>query len=87
MLNNLKRIYLEKGDFLRCGRVIERLKILLPADPHQKRDLGLCQVQLLRYGAAIDNLKQYLELVPGASDAQAISKILNQATTMVAKWN
>ncbi|QVL30684.1 tetratricopeptide repeat protein [Telmatocola sphagniphila] len=87
MLNNLKGIYLEKGDFLRCGRVIERLKILLPADPHQKRDLGLCQVQLLRYGAAIDNLKQYLELVPGASDAQAISKILNQATSMVAKWN
>src|SRR5262245_20169598 len=42
MLTNLKAIYLRTGDFVRAARVIARLAQLLPADPTQRRDLGVC---------------------------------------------
>src|SRR6266849_5315379 len=41
LLNNLKAVYLGQKDFTRAVRVLERLRQLDPADPLQRRDLGI----------------------------------------------
>jgi regulator of sirC expression with transglutaminase-like and TPR domain len=87
MLNNLKGTYLRDGDFRRGIRVIERLQRLNPADPHQKRDLGVCLLQAEQPGKAIDHLMAYLTSVPTAEDAATVRRLLTKARSQVARWN
>jgi regulator of sirC expression with transglutaminase-like and TPR domain len=87
MLNNLKGVYLRQGDFARAVRVIERLRLLLPGDPLQRRDLGASLLRAGRHGKAIDHLRAYLEALPGAEDADTVRKLLDQARAAVAQWN
>jgi regulator of sirC expression with transglutaminase-like and TPR domain len=87
MLNNLKGIHLDKEDYLRCARIIERLSALLPNDASQKRDLGLCLAQIERHGQAINYLREYLLADPTANDAGAVQKVIMKITAEIAKWN
>jgi len=87
MLTNLKAVYLKDGDFARSARVIERLIQLDPADPVQRRDLGVSLIHAGKPGRAIDHLGFYLEKVPGADDAEAVREFLRDAKTAVARWN
>ncbi len=64
LLTNLKGVYLAQGDFARGARVIERLCLLQPNEPLQKRDLGASLLQAEQPGRAIDPLQAYLTAVP-----------------------
>ena len=87
MLTNLKSVYLKDGDFARAVRVIGRLVQLDPADPLQRRDLGVSLVHAGKPGRAIDHLRFYLARVPDADDAAAVRDFLTAATREVARWN
>jgi len=87
MLTNLKGVYLRQNDFGRAVRVIERLCLLSPADPLQRRDLGASLLHAGQPGKAIDPLQAYLEMEANAEDADAVKKLLAQARGAVAKWN
>ncbi len=87
MLNNLKGIYLQSSDFSRAVRVIERMRVLSPDDPSQRRDLGVALVRAGRHGPAIDHLGAYLALFPEGEDAQLVKDVLQSAKNEVAKWN
>src|SRR5262249_10034374 len=87
MLGNLKGIYLQKEDFGRAVRVMERLRQLNPRDLIQRRDLGVCYVRLAKPGKAIDHLAAYLSALPKAEDAETVSALLKQARRVVADMN
>ena len=87
MLTNLKGVYLRGGDFRRAARVIGRLSQLAPGDPLQRRDLGATLLRAGQPGQAIGHLEAYLAAVPGAEDAGAVRKLLDQARAAVAQWN
>lgn len=87
LLTNLKGNYLKAGDFPRAARVMERLVALDPADPVQRRDLGVSLIHAGKPGRAIDHLKLYLDHAPAADDADTVRTFLNDATRDVAKWN
>ncbi|MCU0702762.1 MAG: transglutaminase-like domain-containing protein [Fimbriiglobus sp.] len=87
MLNNLKATLLKAGDFSRAARVIRRLMQLMPADPTQRRDLGVSLIRAGQCGPAIQHLTAYLEMAPTAEDAAAARQFLREARKQVAMWN
>jgi regulator of sirC expression with transglutaminase-like and TPR domain len=87
LLINLKGIYLEREDFPRGLRVMERLYQLNPQDVALRRDLGTTLVKTGQFGKAIDHLRYYVEQAPEAEDIKTIDKILQGALRRVAEWN
>jgi regulator of sirC expression with transglutaminase-like and TPR domain len=87
MLNNLKGIYLQREDYARAARVIERLRVLTPDDLVQRRDLGVALVRAERPGAAVAHLEAYLGQSPPPEDAKLVEKVLRRAKQEVARWN
>jgi regulator of sirC expression with transglutaminase-like and TPR domain len=87
ILANLKAIYYREGDFPRAARVLERLRRLDPADPGQRRDLGVCLARAGRPGQALDHLAAYLDAAPDAPDAGPVRCLLHEARAEVSRWN
>jgi regulator of sirC expression with transglutaminase-like and TPR domain len=87
MLNNLKGAYLRQPDFGRAARATEPLVQLSPADPTQRRDLGVTLVHAGKPGRAIDHLRAYLDAVPDADDRDRVREFLSDARAAVARWN
>lgn len=74
MLNNLKAIYVHRGDYQRALKVVERL-FVLAADPSTElRDRGLLHAQLGNFAAALADLEAYLQRSQAAPDAAIISQ-------------
>ena len=72
MLNNLKWIYLERGEPLKTLSVLDQLLILDPGSASEMRDRGLLYITLESYPQALEDLESYLRLAPGADDAAMI---------------
>jgi regulator of sirC expression with transglutaminase-like and TPR domain len=87
LLMNLKGAYIREGDFERAARVIGRLRQLVPQDPCEQRDLGVCLLQLGQAGRAVNLLSGYLAASPNGPDAEQVSQLLRQAQADVARWN
>jgi regulator of sirC expression with transglutaminase-like and TPR domain len=77
MLNNLKMIYLNRGEPLKCLSVVERLLILDPGSAQEIKDRGLLSLKLERFGQAVADFETYLKLVPDAPDAEDIRRHLD----------
>ena len=80
LLRNLKGIYLETGDLDRALGVMNRLVILLPDTPEERRDRGRLYARLECPRAAVDDLGRYAALRPRAEDAAAVAADLASAT-------
>lgn len=78
MLTNLKIIYLNQRDLHRTIAVVERLLVLFPEAPKERRDRGLLYYQLGNFERAAADLEVYLELVPNAEDRELIHHLLSQ---------
>jgi regulator of sirC expression with transglutaminase-like and TPR domain len=87
MLTNLKAIYLRTGDFARAARVIGRLAQLLPADPTQRRDLGVCLLRSGQPGRAMEHLTAYVTAVPDADDLDDVRQLQRKAWAEIVRWN
>jgi regulator of sirC expression with transglutaminase-like and TPR domain len=77
MLNNLKMIYMNRSEPLKCLSVVERLLILDPGSAQEIRDRGLLSLKLERFGQAVADFETYLKLVPDAPDADDIRRHLD----------
>lgn len=77
MLRNLKAIYHGRDDYPRLLEVQNRLVILLPDQPEERRDRGLVYAQLECPRAALDDLAAYLEAAPAAPDAEEVRRTLD----------
>ncbi len=77
MLRNLKGVYHGRNDYARLLEVQNRLVILLPDEPEERRDRGLVYAQLECPRAALDDLSAYLEAAPDAPEADEIRRTLD----------
>ncbi len=78
MLHNLKKIYVERGDDVRALWVTDRLVLLAPNDPAERRDRGLVEARLGGIAAALGDLEAYLAAVPTAHDAASVRQLADQ---------
>jgi regulator of sirC expression with transglutaminase-like and TPR domain len=78
MLHNLKRIYIETGDDVRALWVLDRLVLLVPDDPGERRDRGLVEARLGGFAAAVQDLESYLAAAPGAPDEAKVRELANE---------
>lgn len=72
MLRNLKAIHLQRGELDPALAAVERLLLLRPGDPEERRDRGLLRAGLRRYGLALPDLERYVAERPDAPDAARI---------------
>jgi len=87
MLNNLKAVYLKSANYARAATVIRRLKQVIPGDPSQERDLGVCLLHSGMPGQALGHLQAYLGQMPGAEDASTVQDLIKDARRQIARWN
>jgi regulator of sirC expression with transglutaminase-like and TPR domain len=80
MLNNLKHIYLNQGDLLRCLAACERILLVDPDTVMEKRDRGVLYYQLGRWVEARQDLEDYLAQIPQAQDRPLIFQLLDRIT-------
>jgi regulator of sirC expression with transglutaminase-like and TPR domain len=78
LLHNLKRIYVEAGDDLRALWVVDRLLLLAPDDPAERRDRGLVCARLGHVRVAVQDLAHYLAAAPHAADGDQVAALLAQ---------
>jgi regulator of sirC expression with transglutaminase-like and TPR domain len=76
MLQNLKRVYIEKKDDVRLFWVTDRILLLAPAQLEALRERGLAAARLGGTTAAARDLGAYLARAPGAADASAVRAAL-----------
>jgi regulator of sirC expression with transglutaminase-like and TPR domain len=87
LLRNLKGIYLECGDLDRALGVMNRLVILLPDAPEERRDRGRVFVKLECPRAAREDLGHYAAERPDAQDATIVAAELAACTIASARLN
>ena len=78
ILMNLKVIYLKLEDFSQAVATLDKLLILAPRQYQQKRDRGILHYELKNYELARQDLEEYLQRHPQASDGATIQQILDR---------
>jgi regulator of sirC expression with transglutaminase-like and TPR domain len=78
MLVNLKGLYLNVRDNERALSVVERLMLVQPGAPGERRDRGMLLLRLGRETEAKDQLRRYLDFAPGAVDARRIQSLVRR---------
>ncbi len=76
LLQNLKRIYVERRDDVRAYAVLDRILLLSPGQIETVRDRGLVAARLGGGSAAVADLEAYLARAPSAPDATEVRKVL-----------
>jgi regulator of sirC expression with transglutaminase-like and TPR domain len=79
MLNNLRRVYLHRGEFLRTIGALDRVLLLDPDDVGARRDRGLLSLRWGDPARGIADLECYLALEPEAPDHAAIEGLIKEA--------
>ncbi|TWU12207.1 hypothetical protein CA54_10260 [Symmachiella macrocystis] len=86
MLNNLKAIHSQTGNWPAAWMVQHRLVLLQPGSYDQRRDLGLIALRANRPGQAIDVLQCCLKSCP-PEEAEHLTAQLAVARQEVTRWN
>ena len=87
MLNNLKHIYLQTEDYERALAMCDRILLLIPRAPLERRDRGIVHLQLKHYGRALRDLSAYVELVPSAEDNEEIQRQIKALRQLISIMN
>jgi regulator of sirC expression with transglutaminase-like and TPR domain len=78
LLVNLKGLYVNVKDNERALAVVERLLLIEPASPGERRDRGMLLLKLGRREEAQEQLRRYLAFAPGAADARRIHLLVRR---------
>ena len=87
LLNNLKRVYLEKEHYERVLAVCDFILALAPLAASELRDRGIIHLQLKHYARALHDLIAYVDLAPGAEDRQEMQVHIKAIRQMIAMMN
>src|SRR5207249_10662345 len=74
ILNNLKPIYLTRGDFERAFDVVGGILVLEPSSLPDLRDRGLLHYRHNDFPQALSDLRKYLMLAHDAEDREQIKQ-------------
>jgi regulator of sirC expression with transglutaminase-like and TPR domain len=83
MLNNLRGVYLNRGDVQRLFGVLDRMLLLDPEDPMPIRDRGVLQIRCGDPVLGIRDLESYLEIEPRAEDQQEMLGLLAEGRRLI----
>ena len=83
MHNNLRAIYLDRQDFGKALRVIDRLARLEPDEPRHRYDRGVLRLHA-RDPRGIEDLEHYLAEEPEAYDREEVEALLAKARRKLA---
>lgn len=75
LVQQLKHVYILKGDALAALRTVEILSALFPLSPEITRDRGILYCEMEYFSKAIEDLKYYLKQRPHAEDFGEIKKL------------
>ena len=75
-LHNLKGLFWQKQDWARLLNVQQRLVVLLPEEPAERRDRGVAWAQLECPRPAMEDFEAYLAAVPDAEDGDVLREHL-----------
>ena len=78
MLNNLKSIYLQQGNFQRALSIMDLLVKLQPHALSEVRDRGLVKHRLGINQGAADDIATYLRTAPPGPDSEELRELLKQ---------
>lgn len=78
LLSNLKTIHFNTRDDERALAAAERILILRPDSAEDVRDRGMLLARRGRVAEAVAELEHYLDVLPGAPDAQRIRMLLSE---------
>jgi regulator of sirC expression with transglutaminase-like and TPR domain len=78
ILRNLKSIHSHDGDHRRLLWVLNRLVVLLPEDPSELRDRGLCMAALGNVQGAMSDLENYIDVAPDAHDRESVLERIDE---------
>jgi regulator of sirC expression with transglutaminase-like and TPR domain len=87
MLTNLKYIYLSKKDFARALSICDRILLLVPQAPIERRDRGIIHLHLKHHARALLDLKAYVELAPEANDVVEVRRQISAIRQIIAMMN
>lgn len=87
LLTNLKAIYARAQLYRKALAAVERIIMVRPNDASEHRDRGALLAQLDRLPEAIWSTQLYLQLVPGASDADEVKEQLYAMQRRLAMMN
>jgi regulator of sirC expression with transglutaminase-like and TPR domain len=87
MLNNLRQIYFSRGNMSKGLMVLDLLLAIPPRSPDLLRERGLVRLNLEQYLGAAQDLGRYLQLRPGAADADDVRETLEMLRQLLARLN
>jgi len=77
ILNNLKTIYLNQGEFEAARDVVQNILALEPSSMSDLRDRGLLYYRENRFDEALSDLRKYLMLATNAEDREQIKQTIH----------
>lgn len=87
MLNNLKSLFMQRGQIRRAQQAVDKLLLLDPRASGEIRDMGLLSLRLGEHRRAVMYLEQYLLSHPDAYDADEMRALLASALEQVERLN
>jgi regulator of sirC expression with transglutaminase-like and TPR domain len=87
LLRNLKSIYTQRKDWLKALAIADYIIFLSPGHATEYRDRGLFYQHLECFRAALFDLQSYLEMLPGAEDADTIRQQMIELQAAAARLN
>lgn len=87
MLNNLKTLFIRRGQIRRAQQATDKLLLLDPRAAGEIRDMGLLSLRLGEHRRAVIYLEQYLLSHPDAHDADEMRMLLKSALEQVERLN
>ena len=76
LLTHLKGVYVNVGDHERALAAVERILLVTPTAPAEKRSRGVLLARMGRHEEAAEQLREYLRDSPGAADARRVEQML-----------
>jgi regulator of sirC expression with transglutaminase-like and TPR domain len=87
LLNNLKQLYLSRGDVGPAGIVIEQMLVVKPEFHDEIRDRGFLLLEERAFTRAAEWLRHYLDCKPDAADGDAVRRAIARAYDCRARLN
>jgi regulator of sirC expression with transglutaminase-like and TPR domain len=78
MLTNLKQIYVNQGEIVKCLAAVDRILLIMPDAPTELRDRGILCYHLGRWDEARQDLNTYLTTDPVPEDETIILNLLRE---------
>ncbi len=78
LLSNLKSIYQNARDDLRALHAVERILLITPEAKEEVRDRGFLLARIGREAEAAADLRNYLDALPHAPDAERVRLMLRE---------